>query len=168
MRHPIALAALFALTLCSPAFAAPSAKAAADAADPQVAAVNKVMDLHVEHFNSGNWGAMRAEFASDARLMHQFSPDAIGPDSIASLFREDFQEIAKSKLKLRLSVRVDETQVHGPWAFYRGVYTFTASDSTGKSRSREVRFLEILNQQTNGEWKIARSMDNTSEWPFAK
>jgi ketosteroid isomerase-like protein len=132
------------------------------------AKLQKLMDDHVASFNKGDWQAIQTEFTADAMLMHQFSPTATGPAAIAGMFRDDFKEIAASTMKLSLAARIDETKILGDWAFYRGIYTFTAVATAGQPRTREVRFLEILQKQPNGSWKIARSMDNTATWPYVK
>jgi ketosteroid isomerase-like protein len=171
MRHLTTLAAvscLFLLAAGAALAAGPPKAAAKDGSDPEEARVRKVMALHVSHFNAGDWEGIRSEYTEDALLMHQFSPDAVGPDSIANLFREDFKQLTVSKLKLALEARVDEARIAGPWAFSRGVFIFTASDGQGNSKKREIRFLEILQKQSDGSWKTARSIDNTSEWPYVQ
>jgi len=171
MRRLTTIAAVLCLSLLAVGIALagePSKTAARDGSNPEEARVRQLMALHVTRFNAGDWEGIRSEYAEDALLMHQFSPDAIGPDSIARLFRDDFKQMSDSKMKLTLEARVDEVRIAGSWAFSRGVFTFAATDERGNAKSRGVRFLEILQKRSDGSWKIARSMDNTSEWPYAR
>jgi ketosteroid isomerase-like protein len=55
----------------------------------------------------------------------------------------------------RVTVRPDEIQVHGDFAFVRGTLELIRTDAT----RTELRYLEIVHRDPNGSWRVMWGMD---------
>jgi ketosteroid isomerase-like protein len=66
-----------------------------------------------------------------------------------------------AKFTASLTVQVDEIEVMGDRAFDRGVLRVELQPKgAGEAVIVERRFLEIWRREADGEWRVARAMDN--------
>jgi|HubBroStandDraft_6_1064221.scaffolds.fasta_scaffold956487_1 uncharacterized protein (TIGR02246 family) len=139
-----------------PAFAAEPQKGdlAAD-----VAAINALNDKLVAAFNSNDAIAMAATFAEDAILMLSNQPAIEGRNTIQSRFEVRFKNNWVKIVNTTL-----EIEVAGDWAYIRGHFTHAVTPkSGGKTVEGSSKYLRILRRQSDGSWKIYRSIDNHDE-----
>lgn len=59
----------------------------------------------------------------------------------------------------RVSVRPDDIQIHGDFAFVRGTLELIRSEGRQDSSRTELRYLEIVRRQPDGSWKVMWGMD---------
>lgn len=59
----------------------------------------------------------------------------------------------------RVSVRPDEIQIHGDFAFVRGTLELLREEGAASATRTELRYLEIARRQPDGSWKMMWGMD---------
>lgn len=59
----------------------------------------------------------------------------------------------------RVSVRPDDIQIHGDFAFVRGTLELIRSSAPADSPRTELRYLEIVRRQPDGSWQVLCGMD---------
>jgi len=60
---------------------------------------------------------------------------------------------------LKVTVRPDEIQVQGDFAFVRGTIELVRAAAAGDSARAELRYLEIVRRQPDGSWRVMWGMD---------
>ena len=63
------------------------------------------------------------------------------------------------KRGFQVSVRPDDIQIHGDFAFVRGTVELIHPEAPGGSAPTELRYLEIVRRQTDGSWQVIWGMD---------
>jgi len=121
--------------------------------------IRKVIDGFIRAYNAGDIGELVKVYTDDIVDMSQGEPTVQGAqvrkDTEARL-RDTFAKFTAS-----LTVQVDEIEVMGDRAFDRGVLRVELQPKgAGQPVIVERRFLEIWRCDTDGEWRVARAMDN--------
>jgi len=150
----LAAAALLACTSRSTETQPPGAGTiGASAAD--LAAISRVHQDYVAAHNDADADRMVALFTDDAVLMPMDEPSLGGKKAIREHYEEFFDQNSSA-----IDLSPVETRVAGDWAFERIQVKVTLPDGAGKGRQADVKYLWILQRQTDGAWKIARAIYN--------
>ena len=92
-------------------------------------------------------------FTSDAVLMPPGEPNLVGLQAIRA-----WHEAAWRQTSYQCSGTVDEVQVFGQWGFVRGTFSGVVTLSNGTPRRDSGKFINVVQLQTDGTWKIARAI----------
>lgn len=131
----------------------PKASDQADAA----AAINEVRAAYSDALNAGNAAGVAALFTDDGMAMPPNKPAAMGKDAIQSNLQARL-----SQYKFDVSITQAEAVAAGDWAYSRGTYTIKATPKgEGEAMENSGKYLNILQRQPDGSWKIARHIWNT-------
>ena len=122
--------------------------------------IRKVIDGFIRAYNAGDVGGLMKAYSDDIVDMSEGEPTVQGAqvrkDTEARL-RDTFAKFTAS-----LTVQVDEIEVMGDRAFDRGVLRVELRPKgTGEAVIVERRFLEIWRREADGEWRVARAIDNS-------
>ena len=106
----------------------------------------------VEGFNTGNVD----------RIMHFYSDKYVdinlrNPVQSWQERRQYFAQVI-SRPGIHVQVQPDEILVRGDFAFIRGTIELT-TDAAGDSARSELRYLEIVQRQQDGSWRVMWGMD---------
>lgn len=110
--------------------------------------------------HSYNDGTKLAEFyTNDAVLIPPDEPIVRGKKAIAAWYQRQFEKAAPIE---NPKVTVEEIQVHGNFAFNRGVFIIKfAGESPDKPIVQNLRFMTIWKKLPDGYWKFYRDIWNT-------
>ena len=101
------------------------------------------------------WAAL---FASDAILMTENGPSAVGRESMTRMARDVFRTFTSTA-----KIEPVELEVGGDWAFARtsvsGTFTPKAGGAPIQLDGKEI---VIFRRQSDGTWKIARLIGNSN------
>ena len=126
-----------------------------------VAAVNAVNNKLVAAFNSNDAVAAASTFAEDVIMMF--------PNHSIVEGRKTIQALLENRLKnnwVKIVNTTLETEVAGDWAYIRGNFTHAETPkSGGKTIEAPGKYLRILKRQSDGSWKIYRSINNSNDPP---
>jgi len=123
-----------------------------------LAAINSMRERAVPVFNRGDADAFMAFFTDDAVVMAPNFPPAIGKQAVRALFQGLFGQFAVEE-----TLSSHEILLFGDWAFERGSYTATLTPRSGGGPIQDNgKIIFIWQRQSDGSWKIARDMWNTS------
>ena len=125
-------------------------------------AIRHAVEEFTRAYNAGDFAKLANIFAEDLIDMSMGGPTRRGDDArrhFVSRVRE-----THANFRPHLEVHIDDIQVAGEWAYEYGslVVTLTPRVSGEKSFIRQ-RYLVIWRHQSDGSWKIAVEMDNSSE-----
>ena len=96
-------------------------------------------------------------FTADAVLMAPGGQTVVGEQAIRAWHEAAWQENTVNEC----SGTVDEVQVQGGWGFARGTFTATLTPASGSAPIQENgAFINIVQRQTDGSWKLARVIWN--------
>jgi ketosteroid isomerase-like protein len=106
-------------------------------------------------YNAGDLQKLMSHYAEDLVKSRQGGVTETKKDTAARTFQV-FQDFTGE-----ISISTEEIVTSGDMAYTRGTFkaVLTPRQGGGKDQVIERRFLEILRKQ-NGEWLIARTMDN--------
>jgi len=152
--------ALF-LTACARKEPEPAAKAPTRA--EAEAAVNAIRDGYVTGTNAGDAASVANLFTNDGVRMPPNKPAEAGKDAIQSGLQAELGEYNEV-----LTAPIDEVEVAGGWAFARGSYTLALTPKAGgKAVEDSGKWLNVMQLQPDGSWKIARHIWNSNNPPPA-
>jgi uncharacterized protein (TIGR02246 family) len=155
---PIALALTLALAACQPAPQQQAVPEGPSQAEIE-AAVSQVRQAYVAAENSGDSAALAALFTSDAVLMPANAPAASGKEAIQSYFQGQ-----NSQFSFELAVSQAEVLAAGDWVFSRGTFTAKVTPKAGGDAIEDSgKYLNVLRQEPDGSWKIARHIWNSDQ-----
>ena len=98
----------------------------------------------------------------DAVIMPPNEPKIGGKEAIRSWIESFFAPFKNYHLICSL----EEVQVEGNWAFILGQYRLTLTPKAGGEVIDNIgKFIDILEQQPNGDWKLAREIFNSDKPP---
>ena len=100
-------------------------------------------------------------FTTDAVLMPPGNSDVIGQQAIRAWHEKMWQGT-----KYQCSGTIDEVQVSGDWGMVRGTFSGVFTPASGAPQPSSGRFLNTVQQQADGSWKIASGIWN-SENPMS-
>ena len=122
-------------------------------------AVNDIRGAYKAALNAGDATAVAALFTDDAVSMPPDAPAAVGKEAIQSNLEARFNQF-----KFDVTITQAEAVAAGDWAFSRGTYTVKATPKgAGEAMENTGKYLDVLRQQPDGSWKIARHIWNTDK-----
>ncbi len=115
--------------------------------------IERLYAANVAALEAGDVSVLAAFYAEDAIQLPPGGPPLEGWEAIrASLERE------LAGIEIAAGVEVLEVVVAGDWAFARGQYrTSVRPASGGRATEATGSWLDILQRQADGTWRIARS-----------
>jgi uncharacterized protein (TIGR02246 family) len=133
-------------------------------ADTSAANLNAIRALHgtfMEAYNRGDIETLAGLFTQDAIRMPPFGVAFQGEAAIradfASIFGQNDGDI---------SITVDETRLSGDFAIARGTWAVSLTPKNGDAVTTDVgKWLNLLERQTDGSWKISRNIWNSDRAP---
>lgn len=133
-------------------FAAPAA------AEQEREGIDKTRSAYVAAWRAGNAGAVAQLYTDDALVLYPDQPAVQGKAAINAYFKTLFAEFPQNQFELTSA----EIEIVGPWAFDRGAYRWKGIPRAGGEPAEDNgKYLVILQRQADGEWKVARDMDNS-------
>jgi uncharacterized protein (TIGR02246 family) len=122
-------------------------------------AINKLRDDFLMAWKAGDSARVADGYTQDAILLPQNGPPVTGKSAILTFEKNFFDQFTPTSFELSS----EELQTLGDWAFDRGTYRFTVTPRTGgESVSDQGKYLVLLQRQSDGSWKVARDIDNSS------
>ena len=97
-------------------------------------------------------------FTTDAVLMPPGKSDVIGQQAIRAWHEKMWQGT-----KYQCSGTIDEVQVFGDWGMVTGTFSGVFTPASGAPQRSSGRFLNTVERQADGSWKIARGIWNSKE-----
>ena len=126
--------------------------------DADVAAIQALVQQEVGVRNAEDIEGWVQLFAADAVYL----PDG-GPPVSTRAGLEAAAVSRSSRYRPNLQIVVDEIQILGDWAFVRSTVTGTLTPNRNANPIRvDGKELVIYRRQSDGAWKIARLMENSS------
>lgn len=119
-------------------------------------AINAVRAAWVTALNAADPDALANLYTEDAVRMVYGSPTVTGRSAIRQDFADRF-----TMGTMTSTVRSEELQLMGDWAFDRGTFQGTMTPSGGGEVTVEGRYLVLLRRQADGSWQLARTIDNS-------
>jgi uncharacterized protein (TIGR02246 family) len=125
-----------------------------------VAQVYKVWDEYAAAVHAGDLERWMDLWIDDAIQMPPDVPRRIGKDAIREGMKPGFESFDMSNMV----IQTEEVKILGDRAYSHGTYTFDMMPKGGgESMSLSGKFLDILEKQPNGSWKIAVDCHNYNE-----
>ena len=158
---PIVLGLSLAIAACQPA---PQQETTTPTPKPPTqaeiaAAIDGVRREYAAAVNAGDAAAVAALFTDDAVGMLPNAPAAMGKEAIQSNLQSRFDQFTYELVNSQ-----GEAVGAGNWAFSRGAYTLKATPKAGgKAIEDSGKYLNILERQSDGSWKIARHIWNSDK-----
>ena len=120
-------------------------------------AIESAIEAFAAAYAAGDLTAVMAYYDDDlVKLRHGAEPETKIDTArrIAAVF---------SRFKTRVDVENVEIEISGELAFTRGTFALTLTPKAGGGTQRFVRrYLEIWRKR-DGQWRVARTMDNAGE-----
>lgn len=160
MKHPkshlstvVLLFVAIAVIACAPAAEPPEPEETATA-EAELEAINKLREEFVRVNNTNNASAIATFYTDDTVVMPPNDQTITGKQGI-----ESWHQTLWDQFTTELTVSHVETQVVGDWAFDRATYTIKVTPKAGGESMEDAgRYLEILQKQADGSWRIARDI----------
>jgi uncharacterized protein (TIGR02246 family) len=106
---------------------------------------------------AGDADALLSLYDDEPVLMPQGQPVVRGRDAIRPLYEAVFREVT-----IESEGTLMEVEVSGDWGYFWSTYRLTATPKAGGEKiESEGKSLFIVKRQPDGDWKIARLMDNS-------
>lgn len=119
----------------------------------QQTAIRRLFADNAAALSAGDISALAAFYTKDAIQLPPNAPALVGWEAIRSSLQKELHG-----LRVEASVEVLETIIAGGWAFARGTYrTVVTPRGDGRRMETKGNWLDILQQQPDGSWKISRS-----------
>ena len=124
--------------------------------------IEALLSTYEKALNASDAATVMTLYADDGVFMPQHSAPNVGKEAVRATYDGVFEAI-----KLDIEFTVDEIlQVSPHWAFARtrseGLVTINATGDKGPEANQE---LFVLQNQEDGEWKIARYIFSTTNPP---
>ena len=130
------------------------------AQDPARTGIAKTRNEYVAAWKAANANKIAALYTENAQVLYPNRPAVTGRSAIVDYFKGFFAEFPQNEFELVSH----EIEIAGPWAFDRGTYRWKGSPRAGgKPVQDSGKYLVILQRQANGEWQVARDMDNSDQ-----
>lgn len=108
---------------------------------------------------AGDADALVSLYAARPVLMPHGRPAIFGKSAIRSLYRAVLSEV-----QIESRGALQEVIAAGEWGFFWSTYSLRAKPrSGGEAMTSKGKSVFIVRRQRDGEWKIARLIDNSDE-----
>ena len=122
--------------------------------------IERFVEQMIAMFNDGNVESLLATMTDDAVIMPPNEPKISGKEAISAWTKSFFAPFKNYHLICSL----EEVQVAGNWAFILGQYRLTLTPKAGGEVIYKMgKFIDILDQQPKGDWKLAREIFNSDQ-----
>jgi len=156
--HVVTVVAVLPLLFVLASCAYPPSTASFPAPKRESQGIDATRNAYVTAWKAADADRIAELYAEDALVMYPNQPAVIGRGAIRDYFKAFFGELVQKDFALAS----DEIVIAGPWAFDRGTYRWQAVPRAGGDPVEDNgKYLVVLQQQTDGTWKIARDMDNS-------
>ena len=133
------------------------AQAYVSSTQTDASALQALFQAYVETVNSGDAAGWLTFFTEDAVMMPPNEAHVIGKEAIRAWGQPYFDQF-----DMKEALRPTEIQVAGDWAFVRLEGTFQATPKGGGEPAEEaIKAIWILERQSDGSWKAARTIWNS-------
>ena len=123
-------------------------------------AIERFVEQMIAMFNDGKVESLLATMTDDAVIMPPNEPKISGKEAIGT-WTKSFLAPFKNH---HLICSLEEVQVADNWAFILGQYRLALTPKAGGELIYKMgKFIDILEQQPNGDWKIAREIFNSDK-----
>ncbi len=127
-------------------------------ASVDISGIESLRDAHVAALNAGDAEGWAGCFTEDAVQM----PPHFGANAGKAAI-EGWSKGFLGMFACRFSLSVDEVQATDDWAFERGRYDITLTPKAGgESMDDNGKYITLYQRQSDGSWKIARDIWNSS------
>jgi uncharacterized protein (TIGR02246 family) len=142
------------LAACTPAPAPPPDTSA------DTAAIGQVRSKFESALNMGDVDTLMGLYTSDAVVMEEHQPAMTGHDAIQAYYQG-----LMSQATPKITLKAEETKVLGEMAYDRGTFTFvlTPKAEGAPAMTENGKYLVLLQTGTDGTWKLAREIGNSSD-----
>jgi uncharacterized protein (TIGR02246 family) len=122
-----------------------------------VALVYELWNEYADAANTGDMERWISLWIDDAVQMPPGAPRRVGKEQI----RRGMQPLFDLFDTSRMSIHTEEVRILGDWAYSHGTYEFELTPKEGgETKSYSGKFLEVLEKQVDGSWKIAIDCHN--------
>lgn len=121
--------------------------------------IDATRNAYVAAWRKGDSSAIAELYADDAIVLYPNQPPVSGRTAIREYFTEFFRSFARQDFALESN----EIVIAGDLAFDRGSYRWRGyPHDTGKPESDDGKYLVVLRRRADGQWQVARDMDNSN------
>jgi ketosteroid isomerase-like protein len=129
--------------------------------NPDQQKIRQAIEGFVEAYNQGDVDTLLAVYTEDCVDMSEGQPTLVG-DQVRQDTKARLNDTF-TKFTGHLTVEVDEIEVAGDCAFDRGTLRLELRPKAeGQPVLVERRFIEIWRRGQDGEWRVARCIDNSA------
>lgn len=121
-------------------------------------AIDRTRNAYVAAWRAADVDRIARLYTEGALVLYPNQPAVRGRSAILDYFRGFFEEFPTNEFELISA----EIVVDGAWAFDRGTYRWKGTPRAGGAAVEDNgKYLVVLERQANGEWRVARDMDNS-------
>ena len=147
------------LAACTPAEQVAETPGQEVSTEAAVEAIDSLGQKYMDASRSEDATALVDLFTADALRMPPNEPSSKGSEALRDYFAEAFEHES-----LDVTVKTDELQVLGDWAFTCGTYSVVAKDkATEEVTEDNGKWINILKREPDGSWKIHRNIWNSDD-----
>lgn len=123
-------------------------------------AIEQLLQRFMDAFNDGDVEVLRSSYTDDALVMPPGQESIGGRDAIIDrLWSPVF-----AAFDVEAELPIEEVQAGLEWGFARGTYILRLVPRDGGEPIVEAgRYIDVLEKGTDGAWRIARAIWNTTE-----
>ena len=122
-----------------------------------VALIYELWDEYAAAANAGDFVRWMSLWIEDGIQMPPDVPSRVGKAEIRKEMQPTFDLFNTSKM----TIQTEEVRILGDRAYSHGTYTFDMTPKEGReTKSYSGKFLDILEKQVDGSWKIAIDCHN--------
>jgi uncharacterized protein (TIGR02246 family) len=127
--------------------------------EKDTAAIDRVRADYLAGWKSGLADRVATIYTNDAVAMYPNQPTISGNAAIRDYFQHLFAQFAPGNFE----IMSDEVIIASNWAIDRGRYKLTLTPRAGgPAINDEGKYLVVYQRQTDGSYKVARDIDNSS------
>ncbi|MCO6512496.1 MAG: SgcJ/EcaC family oxidoreductase [Aridibacter famidurans] len=134
--------------------------------DPGVEAHKRIDGIYAKFskaYDDLDPSAVANLYTEDAAYLSPGSEITVGRDTILANFTRSFESVKSRKLKWQISFRIVQRQVAGDLGYDVGIYTLTATQADGASRTDRGKFVVVTTKGKDGVWRF--QVDGYSDLP---
>jgi uncharacterized protein (TIGR02246 family) len=125
-----------------------------------VAKVHQLWDEYIDCMHSGDFERWMSLWVEDGIQMPPDVPRRMGVEQIRAGMQPGFEFFNMSNT----IINPEEVRILGDWAYSHGTYTYEMTPKEGgETRFISGKFLDILEKQVDGSWKIAIDCHNFNQ-----